>query len=227
MKSVLLDSELFSLREAVRAKEGHARTWGSTAPAECLESLAGGIPRGAITEIFGAVSSGRTSLLLSILAEATARQEFCALVDANDALDPGSAAAAGVDLKRLLWVRCAGNPECALKAADLLVHGGGFGVVAMDLADVEPQIVRRIPLASWFRLRRGVEHTPTVLLVIEREPYVRTCASLMLEMKREGVEWRGAPGGSQLLRQARFQPAIRKPVGRAPAPAYFEARAVG
>ena len=167
-------------------------------------------PSGAITEIFGVASTGRTSLLLAILAGATAREEFCAVVDANDAFDPVSAAAAGVELRRLLWVRCAGNPEHALKATDLLVQGGGFGVVAMDLADVEPRIVRAIPIPCWFRLRRAIEHTPTALVVIEQEPYVKTCASLVVEMKREVVTWSGT-----LLHEVRFQQLERKPMRQA------------
>src|SRR5438128_10317205 len=76
------------------------------APIDLLTG-AGGLPRGALTEIFGPDSSGRTSLLLSLLAQMTAREEACALVDSTDAFDPLSAEAAGVDLRRLLWVRCA------------------------------------------------------------------------------------------------------------------------
>ena len=71
-----------------------------------IDALTGGLPRGALTEICGPASSGRTSLLLSLMAVATTRGEVCALVDACDAFDPESAAAAGVDWKRLLWVRC-------------------------------------------------------------------------------------------------------------------------
>src|SRR5690349_21774908 len=100
-----------------------------------VDTATGGLPRGCLTEIFGPASSGRTSLLVSILASATGRQEVCALVDAEDAFDPVSAAAAGVRLERLLWVRSAHNTEHALKAADLLIQGGGFGLVAMDLGD--------------------------------------------------------------------------------------------
>src|SRR5271157_1556089 len=92
-----------------------------------VDEATGGLPRGRLTEIVGPASSGRTSLLLSILAQATAREEICALVDAEDAFDPASAAAAGVRLDRLLWVRSANNAEHALKAADLLIQGGGFG----------------------------------------------------------------------------------------------------
>jgi recA bacterial DNA recombination protein len=71
-----------------------------------LDILAGGLPRGCLTEIFGPASSGRTSILLAALAAATRRQEACALVDVTDAFDPRSGAVAGVDFGRLLWVRC-------------------------------------------------------------------------------------------------------------------------
>ena len=71
-----------------------------------IDALTGGLPRGCLTEICGPASSGRTTMLLAALAAATRRGEFCAVVDASDALDPQSAAAAGVELERLLWVRC-------------------------------------------------------------------------------------------------------------------------
>jgi hypothetical protein len=64
-----------------------------------------------------------------------------------------------------LWLR-GGNAEKALKAADLVVHAGGFGVIVMDLAGVPSRDARRISLASWFRLRHAVEKTPTALVVI-------------------------------------------------------------
>lgn len=179
-----------------------------------VDSAIGGLPRGALTEIVGEASSGRTSLLLSILAEATARQETCALVDAEDAFDPHSAAAAGVRLERLIWVRSAHNAEHALKAADLLIQGGGFGLVILDLGDTPPATARRISLTSWFRLRRAVEPTPTVLVSVARQSNAKTCASLILECAREEVAWSGAPGTSRLLRGIGIQVARRKP-GRA------------
>src|ERR1035441_8641697 len=113
-----------------------------------IDSATGGLPRGCLTEIVGPASSGRTSLLLGLLAAATARQEACALVDAEDAFSPHSAADAGVHLAHLLWVRCGHNAEHALKAADLLIQGGGFGLVVMDLGDTAPHTARRISLAS-------------------------------------------------------------------------------
>ena len=177
-----------------------------------VDTLAGGLPQGCLTEIYGPASSGRTSLMLAAMAQATGRQEVCALVDAADAFDPESAAAAGVSLERLLWVRCGGCAEHALKAADLMVQGGGFGLVVMDLADTPVAVARRISLTSWFRLRRAVEHTPTVILVVEQQPLAKTCASLLLEMRRDKAVWSGAPGCSQLLRGIQVHTERRKPV---------------
>jgi len=190
-----------------------------------VDALTGGLPRGALTEIVGPASSGRTSLLLAILGEATRRQEVCAVVDASDAFDPAAASGSGVDLSRLLWVRCGGNPEHALRAADLLVQGGGFGCVALDLGDIPPRVVRRIPLACWFRLQRAVENTPTVLVALEPVSCAPSCASLILEMKPGRPHWRGAPECSLLLSGARFEAGPRKPV--ASAVAAFHARALG
>ena len=184
-----------------------------------LDATTGGLPRGCLTEIFGPASSGRSSLLASILAAATERQEVCALVDAEDSFEPLSAAAAGLRLERLLWVRCTHNAEHALKAADLLIQGGGFGLVAMDLGDTPPAIARRISLTSWFRLRRAVENTPTVFVTLARQSNAKTCASLMLECMRERAAW---VGGVCLLRGVRVRVTRRKP-GRALTAAYTAA----
>src|SRR5215472_19348984 len=139
-----------------------------------LDALTGGLPRGAVSEIFGPLSSGRTGIMLAILAEATRRQEACALVDASDSFDPAMAATAGIDLELLLWVRCSAPPpvsakgmkhkalsrlEQVLRVTDLLLQGGGFGMVVLDLGDIPPQSARRVPLTSWFRFRRAVEPT--------------------------------------------------------------------
>ena len=113
-------------------------------------------------------------------------------MDAEDAFSPHSAAEAGVQLGRLLWVRCGHSAEHALKAADLLIQGGGFGLVVMDLGDTPPQTARRISLTSWFRLRRAVEHTPTVLVSLARQSNAKTCASLVIECGRNATIWSGA-----------------------------------
>lgn len=194
MKSVALRAQLeqalagrypapFAFRE-----RGPAETTPSGVPE--IDSLTGGLPRGALTEIVGPASSGRTSLMLSALAQATAREEACALVNTQDTFDPQSAEIAGIHLDHLLWVRCSNLPQ-ALKATDLVLGGGGFGLVAVDLGNVPPRISSRVPLACWFRFRRLVENTPTVLAVIEPAPYAKTCASLVLRVTAEEMHWSG------------------------------------
>jgi hypothetical protein len=189
-----------------------------------LDALTGGLPRGCLTEICGTASSGRTSILLSALAQATQRGEVCALVDASDALDPGSAMTAQIEMERLLWVRCkkavlssrfpvlSPAGECGgrnsfqekiqkeiqkdinerrgwesrleqvLKVTDLLLQSNGFGMIVLDLGDIPVRSARRISLASWFRFRRAIEHTPTVLLVLEQQPIAGSCSSVLLKV---------------------------------------------
>ncbi len=165
-----------------------------------VNTLTGGLPRGAITEIFGPASSGRTSLMLSLLAEAAAHEEVCALIDTSDAFDPISATAAKLNLAQLLWIRCGANIEHAFKATDLLLQGGGFGLVVLDLGDVAGNEARRIISSWWYRFRRVVENTPTAFLVIAADSCVRSCASLALEMRKKADVWSSlamsAPSGS-------------------------------
>jgi recombination protein RecA len=293
-----------------------------------LDLLIQGFQRGDLTEIYGHGSSGRTTMAVSFMAEVTRRQEVCALVDVSDSLDTESLSTAGVDLNRLLWIRCgktdetlldsfpvdraspclrqshpipsssamhgsnfssgrhprhevrglshaiatlmgspdspitpgpsprwgegypppvppcprgdnrgvfdshtplrgkgarrAGEgadaavhnlddkpPQCraraapankgiwarleqALRVTDLLLNNGGFGAVVLDLADVPIENARRIPLTSWFRFRRSVENTPTVLLLLSNEPCGSTCASLVLYCQCRQARWLSA-----------------------------------
>ena len=280
--------------------------------------LGGGFPRGSVVELCGTASSGRTSLAFSLLAEATERQEACAFVDVSDSLDPISLAAAGVDLSRLLWIRCGetGNREPDLKASsyfaprgkevrktpgpdswskkpmlvsgwrhprelmrgvdeaipglvgkgtlfaestqihvvsrcsgeqverdrepprrgfrpprplpslsetcrtprarqearrtrpwkrleqalestDLLLHGGGWGVVVFDLGGVSWVDARRINLSLWFRFRRAVENTPTILLLLGEKPCAKSCASVVLRCQRRADHWSRAAASIQ------------------------------
>src|SRR6266446_4335487 len=278
--------------------------------AELDAVLGGGFPRGSLVELCGPVSSGRTSLTFSLLARATERQEACAFVDVSDSLDPVSLAAAGVELPRLLWIRCGetgdggpdlkassyfatadkdvsktrgldspskkpmsvhgwrhprelmrgvekaipsligkqtafaesaqihvvgrcageqverdrepprrgfrpqrflpslreSNPpppvrtggrsvkpwkrlEQALKTTDLLLHGGGWGVVVFDLGGISWVDARRIELSTWFRFRRAIENTPTILLLLGEESCAKSCASLVLRCQRRADHW--------------------------------------
>jgi hypothetical protein len=209
-----------------------------------LDLLTGGLARGCLTEICGTASSGRTSVLLLALARATQRGEVCALVDASDAFNPASAAAAGMEMSRLLWARCgekypsrknpsaartgcgktdtyqsmpssdshhgmpSGIPQVAekkfgfsrweaqleqmLKVTDLLLQSNGFGMIALDLGDVPVPSARRIPLASWFRFRRAIEHTPTALLVLEQQPIAGSCSSVLVKVSGVRCQVSGA-----------------------------------
>ena len=108
------------------------------------ELLEGGLPLGAITEMVGPECSGRTSLALSFVSRMTQTGKVCAWIDVSNALHPESAAATGVVLSRLLWVRCGVSPSTntqsistegfALPEKYLIpppiekgLHGGGFG----------------------------------------------------------------------------------------------------
>jgi hypothetical protein len=200
-----------------------------------VDSLTGGLPRGCLTEVCGSVSSGRTSLLLAVLAAATQRREACALVDVNDAFDPVSAAMAAVNFESLLWVRCETSPpqrrrdtektnpkherlyhrrmetpvEQALRVTDLLLQSGGFGLVVLDLGDVPLKIARRIPLTSWFRFQRAIEHTPTVLFVITQSPCAQTCAALLLKLSAVSFQQAAqTPSHAALLNDLRIETEI-------------------
>src|SRR5262245_53506934 len=134
--------------------------------------LRGGLPRGQLSELTGACSSGRLTLLLQLMAAATRRGEIAAFVDTHDRLDVASAAAVGVDLDRLLWIR---GPESAapadraidraLKALNLVLQAGGFGIVAIDLADVPGVTLRQIPFTTWPRVQRVIEGSDTACVL--------------------------------------------------------------
>ena len=134
---------------AFQSHEKRATEVISTGIAEIDSFALGGLPRGALTEVFGPASSGRTSFMLSALAHATNHEEVCAVVDTSNSFDPKSATRAGINCERLLWIRCGHNLEHAFKAADLLLQGGGFGLVLLDLGDVPANSAKRI-ISSWW-----------------------------------------------------------------------------
>jgi len=172
-----------------------------------IDALTGGLPRASLTEISGSPSSGRTALELALLASLTVNGESCALIDAEDAFDPASAKAMGVDLDRLLWVRCQ-SLEQALSATDLVLGAGGFGAVVFDLAGVPVKRVRRIPLSYWFRFRRAVERTPTVLALIDEEPCAQSAASLVIRLETDGAHWSTMSGARRNLESGFSKPPV-------------------
>jgi recombination protein RecA len=156
----------------------------------------GGIPRGALTQICAPVgiTSGRTALLLSLLAQVTGKEQFCAVVDASDCFDPQSAGVMGVCLSRVLWVRCIQRGmkavEQAFKAADILIQNGGFGVIAIDLGNVDEKLIRKVPLTTWFRFARVMEALPAALVILLPYSAAQSCAALTLNLAAS-AQWSG------------------------------------
>lgn len=242
--------------------------------------LEGGLPVGVLTEIVGAESSGRTSLALSSVAQLTAAGKVCAWVDVSDMLKPDCAAAAGIALPYLLWVRCgmfresvpavstsfvlpqtclhgpapvkglhgggcgthprneskgvaralkgffgtenaqyssiAAAPmqdkfavssslqrasgvsavtpwsriEQALKVTDLLLQGGGFSAVVLDMASLPAKYTSRIPLSHWFRYRAAAEHSRASVLLLTQHACANSSAGLVLHLdgSSEGMQ---------------------------------------
>jgi hypothetical protein len=200
--------------------------------------LAGGLPRGHVSEITGPRSVGRTGLLLSLMAAATARGEIVALVDTLDRFDPASAEAAGVCLSRVLWIRghdvslsrrvlapdwepSRPRPgrtraslvdralDRAIKALNLVVQAGGFGLVAIDLADVPTLVVRGLPFTTWLRLQRTIEGSDTACVLMAAEPTARSAGgvSIRLEPRREADAALAASGSGSAPSQPIVLPA--------------------
>jgi hypothetical protein len=185
--------------------------------------LGGGVPRGQLSSIAGPASSGRTSLLCGLLASTTAGGELAALIDTRDTFDPASAAAAGVMLSQLLWVR--GGPvtsadslastverqvDRALKALTLVLQAGGFGLVALDLADVPPPVVRRLPFTTWLRLARIVEGGRTACVLVGAQPIARSPGgvTMALEAGRTVSCWSGTHDRARIFRGLDLQARI-------------------
>jgi hypothetical protein len=173
------------------------------------------LPRGTITEIIGDRSTGRTALAQSMLATATMGGEVAAWIDCDDSFDPASAARAGVDLGKLLWVQCAHRLETAVKASDMVIHGGGFGLIVLDLCDVASMALQRVPLSYWYRIRNAVEHTPSILLILARQSVAKSCSTHQVGMSQSSIEWRGlAP--FQTIMRLESEAVTRKPFEAVP-----------
>jgi hypothetical protein len=158
--------------------------------------LHGGLPRGQVSELAGPRSSGRMTLLLQMMAAATARGEIVAVIDTLDRLDVASAAAAGVDLSRLLWIRGQDSApieralDRALKALNLVLQAGGFGVVAIDLAEVPLASLRHIPFNTWIRVQRVIEGSDTACVLMASEPLARSAGGLTVTLAGRST-WTG------------------------------------
>jgi hypothetical protein len=153
-------------------------------------ALGGGFPRGRVSEVVGPGSCGRTSLALALLAGTTARGELAAVVDRADAFDAGSAAAAGVDLERVLWVRPRGVPE-ALRSVEHVLQAGGFPLVLLDFSNEAGD--PRIPGAAWPRLRKAAAATDSALVLLGRRRLAGPFADLALELDAARPRFESGP----------------------------------
>ena len=176
------------------------------------DPLGGGMRRGHLSEIVGERSAGCTTLWLAMAAAAAARGEVVALIDTHDRFDPVSAEAAGVDLTRLLWVRESGHADRALKAMNLVLQAGGFGLVAFDLSDVRGPALRQFPHTTWMRIARIVEGSLTVAMLIGAEHIARSPggATIVLERgsARTAVEWAGSNPRNRRLQGLTIKPRV-------------------
>ena len=137
-------SALASLREASArwASRERARPRCPSGVSRLDEALGGGWPQGRVCELVGPRSCGRTGVAIATLATATARGEVAAWIDGADAFDPASAAAAGVSLDRVLWVRPRALGE-TVRAAEMVLEAGGFTALVLDLGAGQRAGVRR------------------------------------------------------------------------------------
>jgi recombination protein RecA len=292
----------------------------ATGVAAVDEVLEGGLPVGAVTEMIGAECSGRTGLALSFVAGVTRAERVCAWVDVSDALSPESAAAAGVDLRRMLWVRCGvtagvkqvggrenfklaekyfaapvvkkglhggghgthprmevkgmsegvgallreearvgarcaepvrrergrgerveavgwsakgevrggggvsvwGRMEQAMRVTELLLQGGGFSAIVLDMGSLAPEQVSRIPLATWFRYAAAAERSRASVVLLTQHGCSKSSAGLVLRMRAgeargEGTLMGGLRCSVEVSRQRSVEAkvvAMKRPVQR-------------
>jgi hypothetical protein len=199
-----LDVTLTSAASWIRDRRAGAATGLATLD----EALGGGLPRGHLSEVVGPRSAGRSTVLCAILAAAAARGEAVALIDASDRFDPASAEASGLDLAKLLWVRETGDAARALKATNLVLQAGGFGIVAFDLADVAGPVVRQFPHTTWMRIGRVIEGSQTAAVLIGAERIARSPGGVTIALEASSPEWSGAADRARLLRTLNLRPRI-------------------
>jgi hypothetical protein len=146
---------------------------------------------GGITEVVGRPSSGRTGLVIACVREVTRNGGLVGFVDTDAVLDPIGAARAGVELSRMLWIRCGRRHDRSLRAVDLLVRCPGFALVVLDAGELTP----RLALAAAYRVKLAVRRTGTALLVVGRHRIFGGGATVAVEVARRAVRWSG-PGSA-------------------------------
>ncbi len=174
-----------------------------------LDGFGMSVTRGAITEIIGGASTGKTGFSLALLSRLTSDGEICAIVDAGHGFDPATAQMAGVMLEDLLWVRCGNDVEKAFIAADYLVQAKGFGCIWLNLGGLSRSQLRMVPRSYWFRYRTRIKETATVLLVTAAESLAGSASHGSFTFERDKTVWSGG-GKFKLLREFHISLTTRK-----------------
>ena len=122
--------------------------------------------------------------MCQLLASATRAGELVAVVDVLDRFDPVSAAAAGVVLERVLWIRGEGDQPVArsIKALNLVLSAGGFGLAVFDAAGVPPRALGQLPFTTWLRVQRVIEGSDTACVLLADAPVARSPAGLSVRL---------------------------------------------
>jgi recA bacterial DNA recombination protein len=200
-----------------RASDLASQSQRSAAPlAPCLgiESLLeGGLPRGKLIELAGRRSSGRFSIGMAALASVTSTGEPAALVDLGEHLDPQAAAAAGVDLELLLWVRPRRVKE-ALASTEMLL-AAGFPLVVADLG-LSPRGARYVPDAAWLRLARAAQAQSSALLLLTPWRMSGIAADAVLTSDSSRPRWQGIGKTPRLLTTLNSRLTLQKLARTAP-----------
>ncbi|HLI79425.1 MAG TPA: hypothetical protein VKV03_05550 [Candidatus Binataceae bacterium] len=186
-----------------------------------LDALLGGIARGRISEVTGPISSGKMTIAAAFASAASRRGEVVGWVDVPGAFDPRSLEAAGADLARILWVSFQKKPTSThgafiakererrseLKAAEMLLEAGGFGLVVIDFGAM------RFPLSqsASLRLARAAERSGTAVLALASTRVCGTFAALTLAMSKQRASFsRMSPGAPSLFDGLRIEASVER-----------------
>ncbi len=166
--------------------------------------------RGAVNELVGSATVGKSSIACSLLAKLTQNGEICAVVDTVNSFDPCTAILAGVCLENLLWAKCNNDVEKAFNSTDYLIQAKGFGAIWLNLSNVSLNNLRFIPRSYWYRFRTKVRDTPTIFLVTSgAESIAGSAATNSYLLTRKQTVWSGI-GRFKLLREFHLRTNSRK-----------------
>ena len=165
-----------------------------------------GIPRGRITELFGEASCGKTTLAYALLAACTEQGDLGAFVDPHNTLYAPAAAAARIDLARIIVVRPR-EEQALLRAIDAIVRSGACAVVVLDGSSADV-----LQTHHYARLATHADRTGTTLVVLSRggSQALASFASLRLHLHGMGALWQEGDDGGARLRGYRIALEVAK-----------------